>query len=537
MNQEGFDVPVLVAGGGPVGLMTALELTRRGVRALVIERNPETTQHPKMDVTNGRSMEHFRRLGIAERIRDHAVPRENPMDVTWVTRLGEYEVARFPYPNVHEARDRIRARNDGSQPLEPYMRMSQVILEPLLRDILLESPLVDLRFDTALEGFVQDADGVTATIRDAEGVQTIRCAYLAGCDGGNSVVRRTLGARWEGTFNAVRFYMIHFRTPARAQMRRFGIAWHFRSPVGGMMIAQDDDQIYTLHRQLPADVDEATIDPVALARESLGMDIPIEIIRANGWHAHLVVAERYGSGRVWMAGDSVHQFIPTGGYGMNTGMCDAVDLGWKLAAMLAGWGGPRLLDSVEAERKPVAIENRDSAGLNMSVRTQIAAAYDPRMHDDTPEGAAARQVYGRLVFDLGNAASESLGVEIGYRYRHSPIICHEGDEPEWRRLDYIPSTWPGVRAPHVFLADGTAIFDRFGAGFTLLRFVDTDVSQLIDAADAAGVPLSVVDIRDHVARKVYERDLVLIRPDQHVAWRGNADPADAVAIIDRLRGA
>jgi 2-polyprenyl-6-methoxyphenol hydroxylase-like FAD-dependent oxidoreductase len=530
--------PVLVAGGGPVGLVTALELQSRGIQTLLIERNPGTTQHPKMDVTNGRSMEHFRRLGIAERIRDAAVPRGNRMDVVWVTRLAEWELARFSYPDVHTWRGRIHAKNDGSQPLEPNMRLSQIVFEPVLRDVLLASPLVEVRYGSALESFVQDETGVTATVRDVESgaAYEVRCALLAGCDGGSGVVREALGVPWEGQFNIARFYMVHFRSRAR-ELLRFGAAWHYQSPAGGTLIAQDDDEVWTLHSLLPESIDPPKIDPRQLLFDALGREFPVEILRANAWSPHLVVAEGYGRGRVWMGGDAVHQFIPTGGYGMNTGIGDATDLGWKYAAVLQGWGGPKLLQSIEAERRPVALRNREASGEHMNVRFRISRAYDPLMHEGSVEGAAAREACGRRIAELGNAENEALGIEIGYRYRKSPIVCGEENEPEWRLLEYVPSTWPGARAPHLFLKDGSAIFDRFGPWFTLLRFGGASADPLIDAARQRGVPMSVVDIHDAHAREVYERDFVLVRPDQHVAWRGNRMPADPLAVVDTIRGA
>lgn len=533
------EFPVLIVGGGPVGLATALELQSRGIRSLLVERNPSTTRHPKMDVTNGRSMEHFRRLGVAERIRDVAVPRENCMDVAWVTRLGEWPLTRFPYPDVHAWRDQIRAHNDGSQPLEPNMRMSQVVLEPVLRDTLLESDLVELRFGWTFESCVDDGAGVTATVRNTQTgeKQEIRCSLLAGCDGGGSVVRECLGFAWEGRFNIARFYMVHFRSHATEFLQRFGTTWHYQSPVGGTLIAQDDRETWTLHTVIPDDVDMSSVVPEQLLFEGLGREFPIEILQANPWSPHLVLANGYGRGRVWMAGDSVHQVIPSGGYGMNTGICDAADLGWKFAAVLQGWGGPSLLASIEAERRPVGARNLEASGAHMEIRFQIAQSYDPRIHLDTSEGAAARDSLATLIEKLGNAENSALGIELGYRYRNSPIICGEADEPEWRLLDYVPSTWPGVRAPHVFLEDGTAIFDRFGPWFTLVRFTDADAKPIEDAARLRGVPLTILDIRDDNAHRIYERDLVLIRPDQHVAWRGNTMPAGALALIDRVRGA
>src|SRR5439155_11330690 len=311
-----IEVPVLVVGAGPVGLATGLELQSRGIRALVVERNAKTTGHPKMDVTNGRSMEHFLRLGVAERIRNAAVPRESCMDVSWVTRLGEWELARFPYPDVHATRANIAAHNDGSMPREPNMRMSQVVLEPTLVDVLRERQ-VDLRFGWAFESFEQDDSGVTSVIREvATGkTETVRSKLLAACDGGGSKVREQLGIGLTGQFSLASFFMVHFRSQAREVLQRFGVAWHYQSPAGSVLIAQDDKETWTMHQFLPPGTDAASIDPVRLVHENLGAQFPLEVLQANPWSPHLAVADGYGKGRVWLAGDSAHQYIPTGGYG------------------------------------------------------------------------------------------------------------------------------------------------------------------------------------------------------------------------------
>ncbi|MDR7156697.1 2-polyprenyl-6-methoxyphenol hydroxylase-like FAD-dependent oxidoreductase [Sphingobium xenophagum] len=534
-----MDVPVIVAGGGPVGLATAFELQARGVDVLLVERNPSTTRHPKMDVTNGRSMEIFRRLGIAEAIRDVAVSRSNPMDVVWVTRLAEWELARFHYPNVDEVRALIKERNDGSQPLEPNMRLSQVVLEPKLKEFLEKCPRVEMRFGWAFEGFEEDDEAVTVKLREvaSDKIEYKRCALLAGCDGGGSLTREQLGFSWQGNLNVARFYMVHFHSDATDLLQNFGIAWHYQSPLGSTLIAQDDKQIWTIHCILPEDVDASSIEPERLVFEALGREFPIEVIQANPWSAHLVCANGYGHGRVWMAGDSVHQVIPTGGYGMNTGMGDAADLAWKYAAVLEGWGGPKLLTSIDTERRPVGERIIEASGTHMRTRLRIAEAYNPMIHEDSVEGAQARANYGKLIQDLGNLENEAHGIELGYRYRSSPIICHEDDEPQWQVRSYVPSTWPGVRAPHVFLESGTAIFDLFGPWFTLIRFTDASPEPLLHAASERNVPLTLLDIKEQHVRGIYERDFVLIRPDQHVAWRGNTMPEDPFAVIDRIRGA
>ncbi|MBC8293107.1 MAG: FAD-dependent monooxygenase [Proteobacteria bacterium] len=543
-EADGFDTAVLVAGGGPVGLLLAHELAWQGVDCVLVERNATGTAAPKMDITNPRSMEHLRRLGLADALRNVAVPRDHPMDIAWVTSMAGHELARFSYPSVDEARAIIRYVNDGTLALEPAMRVSQIVIEPELRRLLEQRDGIDTRFSTTLESFEQDDNGVDVVLRCDDGEQRrLRCRYLVGCDGGGSTVRRQLGIELEGTASVAELYMIHFRSEERAVLQRWGVAWHYQSQ-HGTLIAQDDDHTWTMHVAFPAGADEADLDARAMLFEALGCKIDCEILRANRWTPHLLVAENYRDRRVLLAGDAAHQYIPTGGYGMNTGVSEAANLGWKLAAVLHGWGGACLLDSYQRERRPVALRNRDASGQHMSVRLPImeycakAAAFDGR---DDDEARLARVSAGLAILELGNAENESLGLEMGYCYSDSPVVCHEdGPAPAFDALRYQPSTRPGVRSPSAFLADGRALFDLIGKGFTLARFAYHDVSRIERAAAACGLPLTVLDLLDpgdDAVRCLYERDLVLIRPDQHVAWRGNSPPADPAALIDLVRGA
>jgi 2-polyprenyl-6-methoxyphenol hydroxylase-like FAD-dependent oxidoreductase len=500
-----MNVPVLIAGGGPVGMTLARTLSSFGVRCLLVERNPTTTHHPKMDITNGRSMELFRRLGVAGKLRAVAVPEENNFDISWITSLareqGGRELHRFRYPSVVQKRAEIRARNDGSQPREPAMRVSQVVIEPVLRDAILHDPLVDARWGTAFEDFQQDESGVTATLRSmATGAtETVRCDFLAGCDGGSSLVRERLGIGLDGRAAVAHRYMIHFRSDARDVLQAFGVAWHYQTDKG-TLIAQDDTDTWTLQTRPPAGADPAAIDPDPILDAWVGRPFAREILVANPWFTHLLLAERYQAGRVFLAGDAAHQYIPTGGYGMNTGIGDAVDLGWKLAATLRDFAGPGLLASYERERRPVGYRNRLASERHTGVRLKIAELYQS---ERDPEALA------RGIAALGNAENESWGVEFGYRYdgvSGDPVL-------------YQPTTAPGARLPSTFLADGAALYDRLGPWFTLLRFGDADPSPLIDTAP---VPLETVIVDDPSIAPIYEAKLVLVRPDTHVAWRGNA---------------
>jgi len=354
-------VPVLIAGGGPVGMTLACELSRRGIACLLVERNPATTRHPKMDITNARSMELFRRLGVVDALRAVAVPESSNFDVSWITSLTGHELHRFRYPSVTDWRRLIADRNDGTMPCEPPMRVSQVEIEPVLQRAVQGAPMVESRWGVELEDVAQDEEGVTATLRTADGAaEQVRCRYLAGCDGGTSRVRQRLGIRLEGQSRVQQRFLTHFRSTDAELLQRWGIAWHYQS-AAGTLIAQNDKDIWTLQTRWPDETPPDDVDIAGLLRGFAGRDFSHEILVANAWTPHFVVAERYIEGRVLLAGDAAHQYVPTGGYGMNTGIGDACDLGWKLAAVLHGTGGARLLASYERERRPVGLRNCDAA--------------------------------------------------------------------------------------------------------------------------------------------------------------------------------
>jgi len=497
-----------------------------------------TTRHPKMDVTNGHSTEHFRRMGLSETICDAAVPRENCMDVLWLTDLTGHELARFYYPNVYETREKIRRMNDGTQPLEPYMRMSQIVLKPMLAGELAKCPLVELRFGWAFGDLRDEGGRVVAAIREvATGkLEGVTCELLAGCDGGSSRVRECLGIDQGGVFKVANVYMVHFRSIAHDVLPHFGTAWHYQSPTGGTLIAQDDDQFWTLHKVLGPDEVPGEVDPVNLAHDFEGKEFPFEILQANHWMPHPCVADSYGRARVWLAADSTHQVIPAEGYGMNTGISDAMNLSWKFAAFVQGWGGQKLLESINDERRPIAVRNRQRAMTNMQVQLDIIAANSPDLYHEDAVGEAERTTMSKMILELGNIENESLGIEVDDRYVSSPVVWQDIVEPPREMDKYTPSTCPGMRAPHVFLESGEAIFDLMGTDFTLVRFTDADVGPLMEAAEARGIDIRLLDIRDANAHAIYLRDLVLVRPDLHVCWRGNRLDQDPGRLIDRVCG-
>lgn len=540
-SPHDFDTQVLIAGGGPVGMTLALELAAHGIRTIVVERNDTTTRHPKMDLTNGRSMELYRRLGFSSKLREVGVPPDHKLDITWVTKPGGPIVYTFSYPSPNEQREQTRRLNDGTRTLEPPVRISQNVLEPAIRQMLEANPLVELRFGWTFNDFVQDDHGVTSTIvKSCTGETTaIRSAYLAGCDGSSSVVRKLLGMAMEGKYHLRRRYMVHFKSANRDRVAPYGAVWHLQCPTG-VLIAQDDKDTWTLHGPVEEHVAAEELDPRARVQEMFGQDFEdFEVEVANPFWYHMVIAESYGRGRVRLAGDSVHQVIPSGGYGMNTGVADAVDLGWKLSAVLNGWGGTQLLDSYEVERRPIAVQNRAMVYAHGEARFKILALFEQAnkkgdYHANTAEGEGLRKEIAAGIAAIGNLENEAWGIEHGYRYTNSPVICHERCEPPFDVAHCHPTTWPGARLPHVYLKDGSPIYDHLGKEFTLLVFGGADAGDFSSAAKELGIPLTVSRIEEF--NPLIERRLLLVRPDQHVAWRADIPPQNAKPILETVVG-
>src|SRR5215471_11679160 len=365
-----WSTDVVIVGAGPVGLTLALDLGQRGIRCTLLERNAEHSRLPKMERCNGRTMEIYRRLGVADAVRAAGLPRDAPMDVFLTPSLAEAPLAHQALPSVADAQADIAAHNDGTRLLEPYQVISQYTLEPLLRTLVEALPCVSVRFGCELTAYAQDADGVTAITSQGE----IRARYLVGCDGGSSTVRKHLGIRLEGrggirTLRQALFYCPELYPSLAYKGRHYHVA---QPPLFPFLILQDSTQHWTVHAG--ADSDAAMAE---LFATSIGTSMSFEMLSVNEWTQHLLCAERYSEGRVCIAGDAAHLVIPTGGLGMNTGVGDATDLAWKLAATLEGWGGPGLLRGYESERRAVALRNVEASGVAMAGRDTWRAATSP----------------------------------------------------------------------------------------------------------------------------------------------------------------
>jgi 2-polyprenyl-6-methoxyphenol hydroxylase-like FAD-dependent oxidoreductase len=533
-----MDTQVLIIGAGPTGLTLAIDLGMRGVRCTVIEQKPAPQFLPKMERCNARTMEIYRRMGVAGKIRAAGLPADFPMDVFIVLSCIEPPLLHTPYPSVAQARAVIAGSTDGKEPLEPYQLISQYTLEPLLKEVAEALPDVTLRFGCEFLSFAQDQNGVTAHVKSGNDTFVIEAAYLAGCDGGASGVRRQLGIKLQGDANILQFRQALYYCEDLYERIPIGKGRHYHVADGQatFLIVQDSTKHFTLHATVENDSDMA-----AQFEKTIAMPLKYDMLYVGQWKQNLLLADRYGKGRVFLAGDAAHLMIPTGGLGMNSGAGDAIDLSWKLAATLQGWGGPNLLASYEIERRQIGDRNVAASRYASSGRRKWRSMFRPNIRDATPEGAATRAALIDVAKVEQRKSNEMIGAELGYRYVGSPIIATEpGEGPEHNFVEYVPTTWPGARLPHVWLADGVAMQDRIGYdhGYTLLRLGrnGSDVSALQRAFAATGAPFRVLDCDGDNARDVYGYDLLLLRPDMHVAWRGNQMPDQPERLAGMVTG-
>ncbi|UGT61847.1 FAD-dependent monooxygenase [Nocardia asteroides] len=535
--------PVLISGAGPVGMILALELSLHGVESTLVEQHPQTTRFPKMDLTNARSMELLARLGLDEEIRAAGVGPTYSHDVVFCTSMTGREVGRWSYPSVDGMSEWIAASNDGTTPARAWQRVTQIEVEKLLMRRCLADDNIEVLRPWRVTEVAHDENGVRARIVSPVGGadHTIEADYLIGCDGAGSVVRRAMDLRMEGERGVITFCQVHFKSRDLATLHAHGQFWHTFFVGGGVgaIIAQDERDTWTLQTSAITDgVRTEDIDKQQLLDKVCGKHLEVdEILQSSVWQANVLVADHYRLGRLFVAGDAAHEVIPTGGYGLNTGIADAVNLGWKLAAVLNGFGGDDLLDSYEAERRPVALLARDWSFRHLNVHVEAQQLIDPELiESDSAEGEAHRATLADY-FAANTGEHESYGVEMGYRYHSAVLADDDAGSSDPDVSTYTPTTVAGARAPHVRLADGTSLIDAFRDAFTLVSFVGSEVAGELSAVAAeAGVPLEVLATDDAVARTVYERDLVLVRPDGHVAWRGNSLPEDVRALLLTITG-
>jgi len=512
---------VLIVGAGPVGLAAAIELGTRGVRVLLVERNARVGVAPRAKTTNVRTRTHFRRWGIADQLAaESPFGVEYPNNMVFVTRLAGLELARF-----EDAFNASPARS----PLYPEHAqwIPQYTLEKVMLDKARSLATVEIRFDTDFVSAEQDEKHVISALQTSAGKAfCVTSRYLIGADGARSRIRELIGAKMEGRHGLSHHYNIIFRAPGLAEAHAHGpavIYWQIGRDGFSAISPMDQGDIWAFAPggAKPGErlSDEAA---VALIRNRTGVDLPYEILSTDTWSASELLADRYADRRIILAGDACHLHPPAGGYGMNMGVGDGVDLGWKIAATLQGWGGPELVNSYEAERRPVHRAVIDEAMANYAI---YVAPPPAEIEDDTPQGAAIRATVGSAIQASKGREFNTLGTVLGLCYNDSPIVETDGTPPAAHDSEvYRPEARPGCLAPHAWLADGRSLYDLFGDGFALVAAADADPQQIESAREDArslGVPLTVVQPAEIAIAQLYEADLTLVRPDQHVAWRGD----------------
>jgi 2-polyprenyl-6-methoxyphenol hydroxylase-like FAD-dependent oxidoreductase len=526
---------VVVAGGGPAGLAAAIELGTRGIEVLVLEPRTEVSfDRPRAKTTSARTMEHLRRWGLADRVRQVA-----PLPVAWsqeaafVTSLLGEEVTRFT-----DCFGLSPGRPDSGA--ESGQQIPQPLLESVLRDAVEQTAPACLATGWSLAGLRESPDGVVVDARHLDGTpRQVRAQYVLGCDGSRSQTRDAIGERYTGSTDARTNFNLVFKAPGLGERMRLRPAIHYwvlDAEVPGLVGPLD------LHGTwwgmvMGVDAETGERDSHRLLRHLIGPgaeDIDLDVVATDPWTARMLIARSYGGGRVYLVGDAVHLNPPFGGHGFNTAIGDAINIGWKLAAVLQGWAGPEILHSYEAERRPVAQQTIDEATTNM--RTLSKDLAHPALAAIGPAGEAARRAAAREIQATKDSEFHSLGLVLGYRYDASPIVPGDAmPAPAFDPRRYVPSTRPGGRLPHAWLPDGRSLYDLLSKDMTLLLLDRrADPASFVAEARKSGVPLGVVDVS---AVPLPGRDgaaMLLIRPDQHIAWRGLdpvVSPEDAAATL------
>jgi 2-polyprenyl-6-methoxyphenol hydroxylase-like FAD-dependent oxidoreductase len=538
---------VCIAGGGPFGLTLAIELGRRGIPVLLVDQRPGTTENVQANATQARTMEHYRRLGFADEVRALGMPPDFPTDVAYFTRFCRHELARFALPSARAARQLVTSLSGSWSAAELPHRCNQKFIEPVLRRHAERLPAVSVNYGWRVLRFRETGHFVEVDVERTDGAQAhaVRADYLVGGDGARSAVRQRLGLRYAGEtgvlrdFVGGRMYAVYCRIPRFYQAIPHAPAWmnvNFNRERRCFMPAVDGHDEFAFHTQLKPYENEHRVtqaDAAAMVQQAIGAPLEVQVLARDTWTAgHSLVAEAFGRGRVFIGGDAAHLFTPTGGLGYNTAVEDAVNLGWKLAAVLKGQAAPRLLDSYEAERRPLAVRNTAYAkGFADSLGNYPPV---PEIEDDTPAGVEARRLAGEYFARHGRAEFNIPGITFGGRYDGSPAIIPDGTQPPPDTANvYVPTACPGGRPPHLWLPDGRSLYDAFGFEWTLLRLAGGAGARLVAAARRRGLALTEVECRIAEARDLYGADLALIRPDQIVAWRGDSD-VDAERILARL---
>ncbi len=532
---------VIIAGGGPVGSTLAYDLARRGIDCLLVDYRIAGAKKFKAGSCNIRTMEHLRRIGAAEVIRAaFPILPGHDLDVAFVTSLQGHELHRFE--------SCLGWGHNDFSPERTRLIPQRFVNETLQREALRAFPTFEFADGWKVAALEQSAEHVAVDISQvsSDAVLRVTCDFLVGCDGGTSAVRQGVGAKLEGTGGRAGNVSIMFNAPdlpRRMRMRMAQQFWLVNPRVNAYILwgkgyQLDDDNEFIVWYTTPEIEAEIRANPAAFVYRGVGFEFPLTITSIDPWKTHELVADRWRVGRVFLAGDASHLHPPTGGLGLNTGVGDAADLSWKLAAVLQGWAGPALLDSYEAERRALARRVVAQANHNYDSGSP-GDYYEPGIEDDSPEGKAIRARVGAKIFRDKNDEFNAPGLVLGHGYADSPVIIDDGTAlPADTVVEYHPTSRPGWRLPHSVNESGVPLFDRLGDGFALVAIGVLEplaVEDFVRRAAGLRIPLQVVSVSaTHAA--LYERRYVLVRPDQYVAWRGDTLPADATELLRLATG-
>jgi 2-polyprenyl-6-methoxyphenol hydroxylase-like FAD-dependent oxidoreductase len=538
---------VLIVGAGPVGLTLAIDLAWRGIDVMLVEaRAPAEPPEPKCNHVAARTMEIFRRLGMAEKVRNAGLPADYPHDISYRTAFTGMELTRIPIPCRRDRFTRMQGPDCNWPTPEPPHRINQIFLEPILFEHAAAQPRIRILSRTFAEHIRIEDTCASATLRDLEtgAAMHVECRYLVGCDGARSVVRKAIGAELAGDAIVQRVQSTYIRAPDLIHRQHHERAWGtgvINPRRAGMVYAIDGRERWLVHNYMkPGEGDFDSVDRDACIRTILGVgsEFEYDIISKEDWYGRRLIAERFRDRCAFIAGDAAHIWVPYAGYGMNAGIADATNLSWLLSAHINGWAPASILDAYEAERWPITSQVSRFAMSHAEAEIRRRGAVPGEIEDAGPAGEVARQRTGRLTYEINVQQYACAGLNFGTYYDRSPIIAYDGAEhPAYTMNAYMPSTVPGCRTPHLWSSQGGSLYDAMGPEFTLLRFEPAaEIAGLELAARDRGMPLRILDVV-RPASGPYQEALVLSRPDQHIAWRGDQPPADPFALIDHVRGA
>ena len=540
------EVSVLISGGGSVGLSLAAELGWRNIDCMVVEQAAGLNNHPRANAVANRTMEYYRRWGIDKAITEAGIPPDHPADYYWVSSLHGRQLHRIslpPFKKIREVKDTggyVKEEHTWSPYLKTITGQNEV--EETILNYIDTLSNINMNFNYSLESFEQDILGVTSKVKNIKSgvIEEVRSKYLIACDGGKSMVREKLNIGLSGRADMAKFVSIYFKAPDFMKCHKFGSANIFfplHKDYAGFLLNWDGGTTFTYHLMLKPGQLWNEVNTKKSIEEVLGQTTDIEILSVQPWTAHALVADKYHDKRIIMAGDAVHLFTPTGGFGMNTGVSDAIDIAWKVQAMVEGWGGAKLIDSYFEERHSIGVRNTKEAADCFDQLNSVMQ-YGDILDEDSKRAEKLREKLSINLKEQDKLIASS-GTLLGYRYKNSSIVIPDGTEETFDNpRKYIPTARPGHRAPHIWLEEGVSIYDKFNKNFTLLVFTEDliDAKKLISKAESIALPIHLLQINDKDVLNLYLNKYVIVRPDLMVAWRSDYIPENIIDILNTIIG-